>query len=348
LSAVGVNFAIEKIVSAVASAHLKAHLGKAISNPVLHRRAKKALHGVDLHASTILLYSPRNAMLKERAALATYLWEDNLPCIYIHPAHLTHSNLKRYARNYMIRWLVVFRRQEFKEGAQVQVVDLHATSSSGGGSKTAAKEADAAVWMPINDVSNFIRSRMAGKREAELSASIASQNLHGHASAASSNVHASSHHHHHRKTDWFVTIIDGTSMKSTSKTQLQTAVKRALNNVLSAANPATTAVCAVDLPLALVRALTSAYYTGAAQVHAVIDESHAKQRALCQQLYAHMVKKGGGLLQHADASAAAHTPSSKGAKDKSTTASASDAKEKVETLYIFSVPDRKADTLFYT
>ena len=231
-----------------------------------------------------------------------------------------------------MRWLIIFRRQEFKESGQVQVVDLLAGQASKGGG---AREQDSAAWMAADDVSSYVRARMAGKRDAELAASGA---LRESAAAQSSHSHSTSH----RKPDWHVHIIDSSSIKAGVKNQILTAVKRALNSALAGANPATFAVCAVDLPFVLIRALTSAVYQSSAHVHAVIEDSHAKQRALCEQLVAYMVKKSGGTLLQADA------PLSSGKSKDKASASAVHEKEKVEMLYIFSVPDRKADMIIYS
>lgn len=295
---------------------------------------KKSLYGGD--SGHILLYSSRNGMVKERVALANDLWVDGLSCLYLHPSHLNYSHLKHYAKEHMLRWLVIFRRQEFKESGQVQVVDLLAgPASKGAGARD--REQDSAAWMPVADVSSYVRARMAGKRDAELAAGGA---LRDSAAAQSSHSHSAAH----RKPDWHVHIVDSSSIKAAVKNQILTAVKRALNSVLAGANPATFAVCAVDLPFVLIRALTSAVYQTSAHVHAVIEDSHAKQRALCEQLVAYMVKKSGGTLLQADA------PLSSGgkSKDKAAAASAHDSKEKVEMLYIFSVPDRKTDMIIYS
>jgi hypothetical protein len=78
-------------------------------------------------------------------------------------------------------------------------------------------------------------------------------------------------------------------------------------------------------------------YAGSAQIHAVIEDSHAKQRVLCELLVAYMLRKSGGAqLQHDS-----HTPSSKASKEKQLVAH--DAKERVDTLYIYSIPSACCD-----
>jgi hypothetical protein len=314
---------------------------KTIVNATIARRLKKSLYGGDLHSSNILLFSSKNAMLKERVTLANDLWTDNLPCLYLHPPHLTHSNLKLYTKEYMIRWLVLFKRNEFRENSHVQVIDLAASSN-----RSAEKSSNAQdhVSLPVNEVCGFLRSRMTGKKETDALAAASSSG----SSAAHTGFTGHAHSHQHSKPSFFCHIIDAANIKSSVKNQVLTQVKRCLNSVLATANPATFGVCAVDLPFALIRSLTSAFYAGAQQVQTVIEESHAKQRVLCDQLVAYMVKKC-GALHHLDL----HTPSSSSSKPNQkekqaaalAAAAAETAKERVEVLYIYSIPDRKADMI---
>jgi hypothetical protein len=309
---------------------------KASVNSTVARRIKKSLYGGDLHSSNILLFSSKNAMVKERVTLASDLWTDNLPCLYLHPSHLTHSNLRLYAKEYMIRWLVLFKKAEFREKSQVQVIDLAASTNKSAEKSTNAQEN---MFMSVNEVSSFIRTRLLGK---QAETSIAGS---GHASSSShSSFSGHAHAPSHTKPMWHVHIIDSQNIKASVKTQVLTQAKRCLNNVVAAANPASFGVAAVDLPFALIRSLTTAFYQGAAQVQAALEESHAKQRVICDQLIAYMMKKCGSA--HIDA----HPPTSAKLtqKEKQQAALAAAAHEatraeRVEVLYIYSIPDKKAD-----
>ena len=377
LSALGVNFAVEKIVSAVVWANLKSDSksSRAAANPVLHRRIKKSLYGGDLHSSNILLFSSRNGLLKERLCLADALWTDHLPCLYIHPPHLNLGNLRLYAKEYMIRFLVVFRRQEFRDTAQVHVIDLahtHASNtkigdasgaggtagSSGSKSSKGGEKDDAACWINVHEVPGYLRSKFTGKGAASDSAaaSSASSSSHHHSSSGSNSTpffHA--HSQSHRKPEFYVHIVDASSFKVNVKNTILANVKRALNAVLgSAGNPAPgSAVCAVDLPFALIRALTSAVYAGGshAAVHAVLDESHAKHRAVADTLVAYINKKSGGALSNADAASAGGGGGGGSSKQSKSSAPSNatlwDPKEKVDLLYIFSIPDKKIDMIVF-
>lgn len=323
------------------------------------RRIKKSLYGGDLHSSHILLFSSKNGMLRERVSLAADLWGDNLPCRYMHPPNLTHATLKRYAKDHMIRWLVLFKKNEFREKSHVQVIDLQATGStsqrssdrSGGGSGGD----NGGGFMPINEVNGFIRARMAGKRDAELASLVSSASSSGAGSLSSAHPGAGhAHLHQHSKPSYLCHIIDAVNIKSSVKNQILTQVKRCLSTVLATANPATFAVTAVDLPFTLVRNITTAFYAGPAQMQVALEESHAKQRILCDQLVAHMMKKCGGG-QHLDPYAAAtSSSSSKSSKEKEKAAAAAalaaaeTAKQRVEVLYIYSIPDKKADMILCT
>jgi len=344
-SAIGVNFALEKIVSSMIAYQIKNNY-KPLSNPVHARRLKKALHGIDSHSSNILLYSSKGIFIKERLALASYLWHDNLPAIYLHPPNLNHAQLKQYAREHSVRWIILFRRNQLKSNGTVAVCDLIGGGGSGSKSvadKSGAREQDL-VWLQPNEVSSYVRTRMAGgKKEAEMAANAALMTTHhAHHSSYSDNRGPShSHSFSHSKPNFYVHIMDASSMKQAAKTQILTQVKRLLTPLLAGLSPSPYAICAVDLPFSLIRSLSSAFYSATpTALQQALEEAHARQRGLCEMLIAYMRKKSGGAMMGMDTSSSSSKSSSK-------TTSGDSSKEKVDTLYIFSIPDKRVDFILF-
>ena len=81
---------------------------------------------------SVLLYSPRHHLLRERLSLASLLWAEHFSCLYSVPYSLTYSLLLPFLRLHSIRFLLLMRRRQFKEQGVVELVDMDALSERRG------------------------------------------------------------------------------------------------------------------------------------------------------------------------------------------------------------------------
>ena len=77
---------------------------------------------------SVVLYSPRHHLLRERLSLASLLWAEHFPCLYSVPFSLTYSLLPHFLRLHSVRFLVLMRRRQWKEQGVVELVDVDALS----------------------------------------------------------------------------------------------------------------------------------------------------------------------------------------------------------------------------
>jgi hypothetical protein len=308
-------------------------------------------------------------MLKERVSLASELWTDGFPCMYLHPAHLNQASLKAFAKEYMVRWIILFRREEYTENKQVQVRDLASSDSKASSSaarverhstsgSSSYRDQQDGLWMSIGEVRSYLRSRLAAGSKVGVESSSAVSVSNAYTSGSASTSIASQH----SKPNFFCHIIDASSgIKSSpqARNQILTGVKRTLAVLLGTAagtgsgGGAMTnyAVTAVELPFGIVRNLASAWYTGAHATALAIEECHARHRDAASQLLEYITRKCGAPSSISD-SALPTKSASKSSANKATLAAAAAlveaSREKVELLYIYSIPDRKVDVILST
>ena len=73
---------------------------------------------------SVLLYSPKHHLLRERVQLASLLWTEHFLCLYSTPLSLSLSLLYSFLRVQSVRFLVLMRRRQWRERGVVELIDM--------------------------------------------------------------------------------------------------------------------------------------------------------------------------------------------------------------------------------
>ncbi len=228
---------------------------------------------------SVLLFSPRHHLLRERLSLASLLWAEHFPCLYSVPYSLTYSLLPQFLRLHSIRFLVLMRRRQWKEQGVVELLDvdtLHnekrrwdrlvsrlkgkeeATDSSQPSEKERdrdedeqQRERDRADTVLISEILTVLRQRAAHVKRDETEEGASSAASAGSAASAPNPATSHSHSHTHSHSHSHQAAASSTGASSQLHIQLidpASAIKRdAKANFITAARRAITPFCTPQL-----------------------------------------------------------------------------------------------------
>ena len=251
---------------------------------------------------SVLLFSPKQHLLRERVSLASLLWTEHFTCLFSTPLSLSLSLLFSFVRLQAVRFLVLMRRRQWKEGV-VELIDMAAVTSQRRWDRVVTrlrgKDSDSREARPadddlrerdkegidvvlISEMLSVLRARASNVRREDGDLGLAAQGGGVSASAASSTSATTSHPLHPHSHGGHVTgggSTAGPSLGSSSALHIQWvdpggAVKKELKaNALTGARRVIGPMCgqgmervavavAVEAPIERLRALGTAYIVG--------------------------------------------------------------------------------------
>lgn len=207
----------------------------------------------------ILLFADKHRLLMERAAIASSLWRRGTHAEFTYPANISIKQVQQYCSTKGISILIVFRVKNFISNQMVCVRTSRAPSSKKQGadigmgivSKTGSGLAgDKFVWdaveIPVGELFNHLRKlTRLGKRTAE--------------DAIESSADTSTNYNIVRDSLQVKLIESSTGrFKAVARKQIISKVRRQVASYVK--TPQSAVVCAISLPLNIIRGATAALY----------------------------------------------------------------------------------------